>query len=291
MGTKITISSVHIRDVRPYGWNEKKGPGAGKTHGHEFEFAVTLGFDKFLSTGKTRYFKASDEESVIEWADKGTWGNPPAWGNTAGMPVLVWGERIRWYEVSGTGIWTFVAEDSVDMFEIAPTAKTFGGIYDIGMMGAGWSNPWNYAANNGLVLATAKPKGFNDAANEATRAALTAKWFRDKKMPLELVTIDRPGLTKSPSGSGAGGGGGLTVHVQKPSRVRAIHFTLGFQGTGLQARATQILETQSGVPTICKFIKVGIDDSALENTANHARWRRQINTANYRADENWNFDL
>ena len=296
MGTKIKLSNVRIRDVRPYGWAQKLAPnGRADSQGHEFEMAATLSFTKFLSTGKTRYFKDKDEESVLEWTDKLAGGNTYGWSAlTNEMPTLEWGERIRWYSVSATGAWTFVAEDSVDMYEIAPRAVTFAGIYPaaFGFTG-GWADPWTYVTGNPGMAATttvAKPKGF-DTASTDEQFILTAKHFRDKSRPLEIVTIDRPGLNKDDDGGPSVGGGGLQVHVKTGSRVRAIHFTLGFAGTGLQARATQILETQGGVPTMCKFITTGIDDNALEDTTNHARWRQHLSIGDYRARENWNFDF
>ena len=294
MGTRISLSNVRIEDVRPYGWPEKKGPGGVTTsQGHEFEMGVTLRFSKFLSTGKTQFFKSNDSVSVIEWAQKGTWGNPAPYNPImAAMPVLEWCERIRWYDVSATGAWTYVNEDNVDMLSAASSIpKTFAGFYDLGVTGRGWSDPWHFAISSGQVCSATKPPGWTDEPDNIKRSTKLAHHYRRTGIPLDIITTDRPGLTKNPSGGNAMGGAGLTVHVNKPSRVRAIHFKLGFQGTTLETRATQILETQNGVPTMCKFIKQGITDAQLEDPNNHAKWRSQINKLNYTAAGNFDFDL
>lgn len=297
MATHITIAALSLGDVRPYGWPENKGPGgANPTHGHEFELQVTLKFTKHASPGSSFFkIKGKDEEHVIEWPQKGQWN--AAWDVDAmarGMPLLEWQEQIRFYNVDAAGLWNFVGEYNTDMFALAPRAKTFGNFYPgVGLVGGnGWCDPWitNLMNQGSRTLTTRpKPKGF-DQASLADKFQLTARMFRDKSERLDALITDRPGMTKHPSGGAMAGGGGQAPLTNSPSRVRVIHFDLGFAGTGLpRVHATQILETQNGVPTICKFIKGRRSVAQVEDRNNHATWRQQIDLAQYRAPGNFNF--
>jgi hypothetical protein len=294
MGTRISIDTLSLGDVRPYGWPEKKAPdGTADSHGHEFELVVTMSFSKFLSTGKMRLSKG-DDDHVIEWPQKGVWN--PAWNVDPlcqAMPLLEWKEQIRFYEVDNHGKWTYVGEYYTDMFALAPRAKTFGGFYPgIAMAGGnGWCDPWlTPIANPGMRTLTSrdKPKGY-EKASVADRMQMVARMFRDKNERLDAIVTDRPGCTKNPSGAAMGGGGGQTPLTNSSSRCRVIHFSLTFAGTGLPVvYCTQILETKQGVPTICKFVDGRLAPAQVENVANQMKWRSQLSLTNYRHPGNWN---
>jgi hypothetical protein len=295
MGTRIKIAQTSLGDVRPYGWEAKKDTaGTTNNHGHEFELVVTLKFEKFLSTGRVR-MKSADDEHVLEWPQAGNWGALEVLQECKQMPLLEWRENIRFYDVNAGGGWTYMGEYDVDMFAHAPRAKTFGGLYPgiAAAGGNGWCDPWTTAiANPGMRTLTtlAKPKGF-DKASVQERFALTALLFRDKNKPLDAIATDRPGMTKNPSGGKIMGGGGLEPKTSSSSRVRVIHFRLGFAGSGITpVMVTQILETQNGVPTICKFVNRRMDNREVENIHNHANWRAQLHLSDYNHPDNHNLD-
>ncbi len=297
MASKITVSSIRLGDIRPYGWEQYKAPdGKTTTIGHDFELEVTMKVEQYHSTGSRRW-KSDDAESVITWPQKGTWNL--AWDVDAmcrEMPLLIWHEQIRFYDVDGAGVWNYVGEHNVDMFEHKPRAKTFGGFYPgIGMAGGnGWTDPWSTPLYNpGMLPLTTldKPDKF-DKAKLSEKAEMTTKLFRSKKKLLISKLTDRPGMTKDPAGGGIRGGGGLAPLAQGKSRARVLHFVLSFAGTGLgRVMATQILETQNGVTTICKFVKQRMSLHGSEHPENHRRWRAQHDPVDYSAVGNTNFNL
>ncbi len=279
MSIRSQILRVGIPNVRPYGFPPrnsrllKMGNDNGVLHGHEFDFEVEIQFNSHGIFGR---------DHTLAF-DEGT---------------LAWGEQIRWYAPDPLGAnWALQRPaDTMDFadanFRVA--TKTV----RVGWFGAtrdepGWFLPWENRPRRDVeepLVTYANPFpnkwGYPKEGNMPNDTVVSrkfefAKWLLSHQNG-RLVTVltDRPGLTKkckNDDGSWQQSGGGGMDTLNRHSRRRVVMFSLS--AGGHTATATQILETQGGVSTICKFIIPSITVQESEDPVLLAKWRNELDPA------------
>jgi len=177
-------------------------------------------------------------------------------GEGIDCPQLEWKERIDWFEYKQMIGWDHVGKNTNDMYALNPNSPTF----------ANWGKVRYLAAN---YRPNKKPEGMkaitDDTAAKHWIAANGLTWI------IQITDVPGMGLTR---GSGGGGGASLVIG---PSRRRVIYFDLGFSGNPGRVKCVQVLETLNGVLQIHKFINQDVAKGQVDNPANLARWRTQVN--------------
>jgi hypothetical protein len=234
-----------VARIRPLG-----GVGQG-TLGHQFDLYPTVKVDK-------RSMGALSGEGID-------------------VPTLQWNERIEWFSatkplvmglrnaVAIPAVWTYVGDNTKNMYADNPTSNTFKAWHSAKYFWA-CQNPPN-APPPGLVACMRQPN--SDAIEKAAKHWIATNGFQ-WKIP-ELT--DRPAMGLA---GGSGGGGGASL-VTTDTRRRVIYFDLGFANSPTRVKCVQILESVGGVATIHKFIARDVPKAQVDDPANLARWRSQVN--------------
>ena len=223
---------------------------------------INLSFGTIQAMGGPRQGPAGHSFEVVARVDV----QPRKLGALAGegidCPQLQWLETIEWYEYDATtDSWIDRGEVTRDMYAFNPTSQTFA--------------TWHTVR---YTFAKDEPGAPADLRN-APLERDAKHWIARNGFQWNVPVRDTPRMGLQ-GGSGGGGGASLVIG---PSRRRVIHFDIGFSGSGLRLRATQILETLNGELKIQKFITQGLTKAQTADPTNLDRWRDQLATA-----QHWN---
>ncbi|MFD1968530.1 hypothetical protein SAMN06295900_103248 [Trinickia caryophylli] len=170
-------------------------------------------------------------------------------------PTLQWNERIEWFEYDALDDrWRHRGDVIADMYQRHRASRTF--------------RDWNEFRHTAAKDDRKAPVDLRRTASEKD----AKHWIARNGFEWDSRIADRPGMGVR---GGNRGGAGESLAVG-PSRRRVVHFDLGFSGGSPRVRATQVLETRNGVPTIHKFIAKEMTRSETSDPDNLERWRGQI---------------
>jgi len=222
---------------------------------------VSLTFGNIQAMGGPGAGPAGHSFQVIPRVDVNPRKLGPLAGEGIDCPQLQWCETIEWYEHDAkTDSWIDRGEVKKDMYEANPSSNTF----------STWNSRYTMAKD-----ASNAPAGLLSTPADNREAK---HWIARNGFQWNVPIRDTPRMGLQ-GGSGGGGGESLVIG---PSRRRVIHFDLGFSGSGLRLRATQILETLNGQLTIQKFVTQGLSKGQTTDPTNLDRWRSQLASA-----QNW----
>ncbi|MBE7158059.1 MAG: hypothetical protein INR62_06430 [Rhodospirillales bacterium] len=194
------------------------------------------------------------------------------------FPRLEWKERIEWFSAEvpkmvigargGTGPiipnkWTYVGDNTKDMYAENPTSNTFKAWHSMKFVWACYGPP------------NSPPAGLKDCLKSADSDKAAKHWIAGNGHQWQIPELtDRPAMGLA---GGSGGGGGASL-VTTNTRRRVIYFDLGFSGYATRLKCVQVLESVNGVATIHKFIAQDVTKAQVDDPANLARWRSQVNS-------------
>ncbi len=294
MSIRVSALLVDIPNVRPYGWDPRKG-ASDKVQGHEFDFMVELQFTKFTKFAIGEFLEF--DETALNWNETIRWYEPDPYPLVAPIPTPARPTSISIGQHREHGRpWKMVREDKVDFAssDFRASVKTVQGGWFGSAFEPGWWEPWKSRkwrdAFEPLVVGTCPidydgvAKGEKKPEAQLLKKKLAvAKHFQSNNLTLKTYMTDRPGLTKKCTSDDGGwnksGGGGMLT-LDRHTRRRVVHFNLGLTKLGKTATATQILETVDGVPTINKFIVPGCTVDESESLPLLAKWRTEIDLIN-----------
>ncbi|CAM6121931.1 unnamed protein product [Calypogeia fissa] len=193
----------------------------------------------------------------------------PFSGEGIDYPQLEWKESIDWFELIGPNEWKLAAQGMPrDLFAENPSSNTF----------RDWVKAKYFLAtdetNNPPEELTKAVNSNGENASLEEKEKLAKHWIANNGFEWTVGVTDRPAMGLNPT-AGSRGGGGESL-VTSNSRRRVIYFDLGFKGSGDRVKATQVLESIEGRPTIQKFFPRGIPRNEANDEQKLGLWRSQF---------------